>query len=64
MGDDRLAREQWDFTESLLGKSDYWMNRFRQYSLNGIMNQRPINASEVYHCLENIHDEYKLLLFA
>ena len=64
MGDDRFAREQWDFTESLLGKSDYWMNRFRQYSLNRIINQRPINASEVYHCLENIQDEYKLLLFA
>lgn len=64
LDEDRLAQEQWDFTKALLDKSEYWKNRFQQYSLNRIMNQRPANASEVYHYLENIQHEYRSLLFA
>ena len=64
MGNDKLAQEQWELTESLLGESDYWMKRFHQYSLDGIMNQRPLDASDVYHHLEKIRDEYRSLMFA
>ena len=63
-GEDRLAREQWDFTESLLDNSVYWKNRFQQYSLDPIMNRRPENASRIFDHLENIKVEYKSLLFA
>ncbi len=63
MGDERLAQEQWETTESLLSESGYWVSRFRQYSLDSIMNQRPLNVAEVYHCLEIIQDEYRSLMF-
>lgn len=64
MGDDRLAREQWELTERLLGESDYWRNRFGQYMLDRILIQRPRSAPEVYRHLEYIRDGYKLLLYA
>lgn len=62
LGDDGFAHEQWDFTKALLDKSEYWKNRFQQYSLNRILNRRPTNASEVYYHLENIQREYRSLL--
>lgn len=64
LGEDGFAQKQWDFTEALLDKSEYWKNRFQQYSLNRTMNQRPANASEVYHYLEDIQREYRSLLYA
>ena len=64
MGNDKLAQEQWELTESLLSESDYWMKRFHQYSLDGIMNQHPLDSLDVYHHLEQIRDEYKSLMFA
>ena len=63
-GDDQLAQEQWEFTESLLGESDYWVKRFQQYSLDRIIEQRPTNGSDVHRHLEYIRDEYKSLLYS
>lgn len=64
LGDNKFFQEQWALTEDLLDKSGYWRDRFHQYSLDRIMNQRPRNASEIYHHLETIQEEYKSLLFA
>ena len=63
-GDDELAQEQWGYTESLLNDSEYWMKRFRQYSVDEIMNNRPMIASDVYERLEAIRDEYHSVMFA
>ncbi len=64
LGDDKFTQEQWGLTELLLSESGYWKKRFHQYSLDGILNQRPTNASEVYLHLNSIQDEYRSLLFA
>lgn len=62
LGDKSLATEQLRLTRQMLGHSEYWCNRFNQYSLDRVLAEAPANEAQVYKVLNSIRDEYRSLL--